>query len=363
MAAVIGVAVKGGMNLVDLALTSRGAADNTYAALRRLGRDLLLVGHLGMDSVDGSTTRDLALCESSIRDLLKATDRPSVDVLMLHVVDKAEDCEAVFASGGLHDLSRRLRAEGRARWLGLSTHVVSIGLRAVQRGDIDVLMFPVNPAHDLIAGEAGLGAGWRQEAHLAAREAGAPSEDRRRLYQACEREGIGLLAIKTYAGGILLPGGRPTSFLKRTKLERGNASGITLTAVQCLSYALARPGVSSAVAGCRSVREVEAAAAYSTAGEAERDFSAIDANSLWKLGRRCVYCEHCLPCPRGIRIGALLRMLDAAEAGGAAAIAPAYGALTAQASDCTACGDCEARCPFGVAVTERLEKAAAVFGG
>ena len=29
---------------------------------------------------------------------------------------------------------------------------------------------------------------------------------------------------------------------------------------------------------------------------------------------------------------------------------------------CIACGGCEERCPFGVKVTERMEKAAEVFG-
>ena len=33
-----------------------------------------------------------------------------------------------------------------------------------------------------------------------------------------------------------------------------------------------------------------------------------------------------------------------------------YQALSARAEDCIACGNCEKRCPFGVAVIERMEK-------
>ena len=161
-------------------------------------------------------------------------------------------------------------------------------------------------------------------------------------------------------GGTISGAFSNTSDVRSGELAR--AVGIRLSPVQCLSYALSRPGVASAVAGCRSLREVEAALAYEGAGDAERDFSAIDANSLWKLQRRCVYCEHCLPCPAEIRIGALLKLLDVAEAGTAAAVAAAYESLAAHGGDCTACGICEERCPFGVPVAARMARAAEVFG-
>ncbi len=363
VADVIRTAAEGGVNFVDLILNSTDARDKVSTALRQVPGSVMVAAHLGMDTRDGSTTRDLALCEASFRDLLDRMGRDSADILMLHVVDKPADLDGVFSPGGLHDLALRLKDEGRARVIALSTHVASIAMATIERGCIDVLMFPVNPAHDLVAGDAGLTAGWTSQAHREALAAGAPSQERRDLYLACERTGVALLAIKAYAGGLLLPAGHPSAFLERTKLAgQGRASGITLTPVQCLSYALSRPGVVSAVAGCRSAAEVEAALACESAGDAERDFSGIDANSLWRLQGRCVYCEHCLPCPSGIRIGALLKLLDVAEAGGAAAEAAAYGALAAHGSDCTACGVCEERCPFGVQVAARMERAATVFG-
>ena len=39
-----------------------------------------------------------------------------------------------------------------------------------------------------------------------------------------------------------------------------------------------------------------------------------------------------------------------------------YKALKATASDCIACRGCESRCPFGVKVSERMVKTAALFG-
>ena len=39
-----------------------------------------------------------------------------------------------------------------------------------------------------------------------------------------------------------------------------------------------------------------------------------------------------------------------------------YEALSANAGDCIACGGCEERCPFGVPVVERMEKAKELLG-
>ena len=41
---------------------------------------------------------------------------------------------------------------------------------------------------------------------------------------------------------------------------------------------------------------------------------------------------------------------------------PTTQALSATAADCIACGGCETRCPFGVPVVERMEKAKALLG-
>jgi hypothetical protein len=102
--------------------------------------------------------------------------------------------------------------------------------------------------------------------------------------------------------------------------------------------------------------------AYVNAGESEKDFSAIDANALWKLERRCVYCNHCLPCPEAINVGGLLRLLDSAEHHPDSRTRADYLALAKNASDCTECGVCVERCPFGVEVPARMRRAVEVFG-
>ena len=150
-------------------------------------------------------------------------------------------------------------------------------------------------------------------------------------------------------------------FLEKKKGLR-NPGGMVLSPVQCLSYVLGQPGISTALVGCRSSEQIDAAVAYYKASVEERDFSSIDAHELWRLAGRCVYCNHCLPCPEDIPIGDLLRVLDSAEYSPDQPTEAEYERLSTHAQDCTGCDVCTDRCPFGVRVTERMETAVALFG-
>jgi predicted aldo/keto reductase-like oxidoreductase len=158
---------------------------------------------------------------------------------------------------------------------------------------------------------------------------------------------VALVAMKPYAAGVLF---------------RENPSSIVLTPVQCLSYALAQPAVCTAVPGCKNVAEMRAALAFLEASEEEKDFSAINSNPLWKLKGSCMYCNHCLPCPVTIDIGAVTKLADTAAIGSIDSVRAAYGALPVKASACIECGDCVERCPFGVDVIASMNRAVTLFG-
>ncbi|MCX7030342.1 MAG: 4Fe-4S dicluster domain-containing protein [Spirochaetes bacterium] len=265
-----------------------------------------------------------------------------------------------FDPDGYLGLALRLKQEGKARFLAISTHRTPIGVRAIQSGVIDAVMFPVNAAHDLFPGDRGLDLMWRKDPYWEQSEGGAgPAKDRSGFTLACQQNDIGIIAMKPYAGGLLLKEGVVLDFLRGKDVE--HPGGLSLTPVQCLSHVLSRPGISAALPGCGNPRELEAALAYLEAGGEERDFSAIDANALWKLERRCVYCNHCLPCPEAINVGGLIKLLDSEEHHRDARVRTAYDALAHKASDCTECGICVERCPFGVDVPARIHRAVEVF--
>lgn len=80
------------------------------------------------------------------------------------------------------------------------------------------------------------------------------------------------------------------------------------------------------------------------------------------MNGRCMYCNHCLPCPQNINIAQVSKYLDMALLNGAApTLRGHYDALEHQASECIGCGICETQCPFAVPIVERMQKAIALF--
>jgi predicted aldo/keto reductase-like oxidoreductase len=347
---VVDTALNGGISYFDLFMASPDVRDNFGIALKNRRQRVMIAGHLGatLKNDQYNRSRDKALCEHYFNDLLKRLHTDYIDVLMLHYVDETDDYEKAFnPEDGLLELALRLQKEGKARMLGMSSHRVPVSLQAVNSGYIDLLMFPVNPATDTLPGDIEIEAAFQASTYKQSRtETGATS--RRELHHACAARGVGIVAMKPYAAGWLF--------------TKGNPSSIVLTPVQCLSYALSQAGVCTVVPGCRTANEVKTALAYLEATTSEKDFSAIDTNSIWKLQGSCMYCNHCLPCPVSIDIAAVTRLTDTAQYDRDDRIVSEYKALPVTASACTECGVCKERCPFQVDVVCNMKRAATIFG-
>jgi predicted aldo/keto reductase-like oxidoreductase len=137
-----------------------------------------------------------------------------------------------------------------------------------------------------------------------------------------------------------------------------------MTVAQCIHYVLTRPAVVSALIGCATKEQVLEAASYLDKSDAERDYSEVIRDFQGDFKGRCVYCNHCLPCPSEINIADVHKYLDIAlldEANIPPSIVSHYRALDRRALDCTACGSCEARCPFSVPIVQNMKKAAALL--
>ena len=175
--------------------------------------------------------------------------------------------------------------------------------------------------------------------------------ERAPLYRICEQNGVGITVMKGYAGGRLFT-------------AEQSPFGVALTPVQCLHYALTRPAVASVMVGFDTPAHVDAAVAYETATEAEKDYASVLANApQHAYSGQCTYCGHCAPCPAGIDIAMVNKLLDLArmQPEVPASLREHYGSLSANAADCIACGGCETRCPFGVPVVERMAEAKEAF--
>ena len=105
--------------------------------------------------------------------------------------------------------------------------------------------------------------------------------------------------------------------------------------------------------------------AYETASEEEKDYASVLANAPHHAySGQCTYCGHCAPCPSGIDIAMVNKLYDLAamQEEVPATVRAHYSSLSANADDCIGCQDCESRCPFGVPVAERMEKARKLLG-
>ena len=347
---VVDTAFDGGINYIDLFMASPDVRDNFGIALKSRRQQMMIAGHLGATMKNGqySRSRDTALCENYFNDLLTRLQTDYIDILMLHYIDEPDDYDKVFdTEDGLLELALRLQKEGKARTLGMSSHRVPVSIKAVNSGYIDVLMFPVNPAIDTLPGDIEIEAAFQASTYKQPQTETNPTS-RRDLYHDCAARSVCIVAMKPYAAGWLF--------------TKGNPSSIVLTPVQCLSYALSQPGVGTVVPGCRTANEVKTALVYLETDDKEKDFSAIDTNSTWKLQGSCMYCNHCLPCPVSIDIAAVTRLADTTRYARDSRVATVYETLPVTASVCTECGVCVERCPFKVDVICNMKRAVAIFG-
>ena len=296
--------------------------------------------------------RGLDLARICFEGYLQALGTDHTDVFIIQFCDTTTEYEQVISETGLLAYARQLRAEGKVRFIGISTHSSDIAYKAIDNGAFNVLMYPVNPAFDVVTDEDryktdDLSTLW-DAAHVFSSEGKRGPQPRKNVYSECERRGIGLVAMKPFAGG----------FIFGVEKEAG------FTPVNLVSYALAQNGVSTVVPGCTQPREIEEILMYNVCTDEVRNYSGAIARSRWSVMENCLYCNHCLPCDRTINIGYINRLLDAVSyntQSDADSVREKYQALTVKASACVQCGVCMERCPFNVNVIDRLKQAVEVF--
>lgn len=339
-----------GINILDCWMSEPNVRSNIGAALEGQREKWIIQGHIGSTWQNGQyvRTRDLEQVKPAFEDLLTRFKTDYIDLGMIHYVDEKADFEAVM-NGPFIEYVRELKAAGKIRHIGISTHNPEIARMAAETGEIEMMLFSVNPAFDMMPVTENVNA-YFAETYDESLAGIAP--ERVELYKICEQRGVGITVMKGYAGGRLF------------KAETSHF-GVAMTPVQCLHYALTRPAVSSVMVGFSTPEHVDAAAAYETATDAEKDYASVLANApRHAYNGQCTYCGHCAPCPVEIDIAMVNKLLDLAkmQPETPASLREHYRALSANASDCIGCADCESRCPFHVNVVERMQEAVEIFG-
>lgn len=339
-----------GINILDCWMSNPEVRTKIGNAICGHREKWVIQGHFGSTWQEGQyvRTRDLPKVKEAFQDLLTRLQTDYIDLGMIHFVDSEAEFRQVM-EGEFLAYVKEQKEKGVIRHTGMSTHNPQVAKLAALSGEIEMLLFSVNPAFDLLPPSEDL-----NDYFVESYGEGLAGIDplREELYKLCEQRGVGITVMKGYAGGRLFD-------------ARTSPFGVALTPVQCLHYALTRPAVASVLVGYDTPAHVDAAVAYEAATEEERDYASVLAKApRHAYSGQCTYCGHCTPCPAGIDIAMVNKLYDLAamQPEVPATVRAHYQALSATAADCIACGGCETRCPFGVPVVERMEKAKALLG-
>lgn len=322
-------AIEGGINFFDLC----GGGKKVYVPFGKAIKDIrekvyieLHFGAVYNDLGEYGWSRNLDEIKKTFEWEMNALNTHYVDFGFLHCIDTLEDLDDVI-NNGIFDYVLSLKEKGIVRHLGFSSHTPKVCEKLLDMGIFDLFLFSINPAYDYEFGdEYGIGS----------------TLERTNLLKRCVKENVGISVMKPYFGGLLLDD-------KRSPFKRA------LSTTQCISYCLDRPGVICVCPGLTSLEQLDDCLSYFNKSEEEKDYSVISDEVISKASGICVYCNHCMPCPKGIDIALVNKYYDLAVAGDEMAKNHYY-KLTKNASDCINCGHCDNRCPFKVKQSDRMKE-------
>ena len=339
-----------GINIIDCWMPDPKSRDIIGKGMKGCRDKWYVQGHIGSTYQNGQyvRTRDMEQVVPAFEDLLARLQTDYIDLGMIHFIDTEEDWDLAM-NGGFIEYVHRLHEQGVIRHIGMSTHSPRMAKKAVETGFIEMLLFSVNPAFDMRPATDSLDSMFEG---YEGQEYNGIDRERAELYQLCEQNDVGITVMKGFFGGRLLDPER-------------SPFGTAFTPVQCLHYALTRPGVCSVMVGYDTKEQVDQAVAYETATDDEKDYASVIAGApLHAYTGQCTYCGHCKPCPMDIDIAMVNKYYDLAvqQPEVPESVKSHYEGLGVTASACIGCQSCEARCPFEVKIAERMAKTAELFG-
>jgi len=242
---------------------------------------------------------------------LRQLNTDYIDIYQLGNVTTRRKYERVMRSGGGLDGLRKAVDDGIVNHIGLSTHSLSIAEDAVRSGELDTVQVIFN----LLAQEA--------------------SDE---LLDLARENDVGVIAMKPFGAGMIREARLAINYL--------------------LQYddVVINPGIETR-------DEIEEIVKIADDFDSPSDDLRSEFEELHEqMGSRfCRHCEACLPCPNGVDIPSTIYLRAAYNLrsyewfmSGAQNTAESW-------SKCDECGQCEARCPFGVPVLEIMKENIALF--
>jgi len=295
---VLNRAFERGITFFDTANAYKDSEQKMGRALHR-ARDQIVLATKSFRRDGNGVIADL---ENSLRQLQTGC----VDLFQLHQVSREEEWQELSRPGGAVDRLLKAGEQGMIRFLGFSSHSLDMARRLLQAGLFATVQFPFNFIE--------------QE----------PLQD---LFPEAEQAGLGILAMKPFAGGVIDDGPLAMTYLRQHP------------------EVMPLPGFDSEA----SVDQI----VDLYANPAELDDSDRQRMDSYReeLGQRfCRRCEYCLPCPNGVQITtAMAYPLIASRMAPSTAVGFARKAMETVPL-CEECGECEDKCPYGLPITRMIRE-------
>ena len=300
-AALLRRAVEGGINFFDTARAYTDSEEKMGLALSGL-RDAIVLA-------TKTTAQNAAGFWTDLETSLKTLRTDHIDIYQFH---NPGFVPRPGGADGLYDAACEARRKGLIRCIGITQHSLERAEEAVESGLYDTLQYPLN--------------------HLATAREEA-------LARRCEARGVGFICMKALSGGLITDAAIPFVYLR--------------------SFPGAVP-----IWGFQRMAELEELLALSenppALDEAMRRQMEADRAAL--SGAFCRSCGYCLPCPAGIPIHNANRMTQLLTRSPSAQwLEEPWRSGMARIRDCTRCGACAKRCPYGLKPYETLPEHLAFY--
>lgn len=288
-------AYDGGMRFFDTARAYSDSEEKIGVAFAGM-RDKVYIATKTQAKTPEAFWADL---ETSLR--LLQTDY--VDLYQLHC---AKQCYRPGDGTGMYEALLEAKAQGRIRHIGITAHLIGVAEEIVESGLYETLQFPFSYISD--------------QRDVA-------------LVRACEAAGMGFIAMKGLAGGLLNNAEACMAFMQQFE-------------------ALPIWGIQRQSELDQWLRFFDEAPAMTPELEA-----IIDADRKSLAGEFCRGCGYCAPCTVGITINQCARMSQMIRrAPSQVWLSEHWQAEMAKIDDCIECGLCMSRCPYGLEIPALLRK-------
>ena len=288
-------AFDGGINYFD---TARFYTDSEEKIGRALGdvRDRIIISTKTMATTVEGFWKDLNTSLS-----LLGTDY--VDIYQFH---NPAFCPKPGDGTGLYEAMLEAKDKGMIRHIGFTNHRLAVAEEAVRSGLYETLQFPFS--------------------YLA-------SEKEEALVRLCEEYDVGFICMKALAGGLI------------TRSD--------------VAYAYLAQYPVAPIWGIQRMSELEEFLSYNdnppTLDEGRLAYIEEERRSL--AGDFCRGCGYCMPCPVGIEINNCARMsLLLRRSPAELQLTPTVQEKMKKIEDCLDCGQCKAKCPYGLDTPALLKK-------